>query len=112
MDGTFSLPPKSARNASASGAAAVVTLAAPGVGKRHVLDWVHLSYSAGTAGSTVTITSGGATIWEIDGAQNTGTIRASYILFLEGLMGGDNEEVVITQNLVTSSVNKLNVGYR
>lgn len=91
-------------------AAAVITLAAV-AGAKHVLDWLHGSYSAQpTAGSTVIVTINGVTVW-----QESVTAAGHFQFpFPGGLYNpANNQAMVITLSDPGGAiVGKVNIGYR
>lgn len=103
-----------ARHAPAADTAAVVTLAAPGADKRHVIRQIDVSYRGGTpTGAGVTIAIGGTTFWAVD-LPFVADVYSFY--FPWGVYDPDNvnQEVVVTATdpgAATSAAAILNVGY-
>lgn len=75
-----------------AGAAAAVTLSAPGSGKRWAVWGIVWSYDAAPTGGKVTLTVGGTTVIEFSvTSQGPG-----FIPFALPMTGGDNQAIVLT----------------
>jgi hypothetical protein len=79
-------------NAPAANTAAVVTKAAAGAGVANVVAGVYWSYDAEPTGGSLTITSGGVTVFQL----SITAAGPGFLPFTPPLKGGANEAVVAT----------------
>ena len=103
-----------AKDAEASGTAAVVTIPAD-ANNFWAIDWISWSYSDDPTNGQLTVSIGGTVVWQVDiTVGGPGHIEFERPLYTNNRDGGQpkkNEEVVVT--LADGSVaNKVNVRYR
>jgi hypothetical protein len=108
--------PKLSTHAPAADTAAVVTLAAPTDGSRHVIDWISWSYEKDNAAAeTLILAIAGSTVatWYIPVGAATANPPPRHIPFIPPITAGKNEAVVVTLSACADTTKgAVNVGYR
>lgn len=98
--------PKLARATTASGTAAVVTIAAK-ADEFWVIDWITWSYDDDPVGGRLTVEIGGVLVWDIDITVG----GPGHIEFTGALYGSKNQAVVVTL-ANGGAAQKVNLRYR